>query len=76
VRQHEQRAVDKANSDHPVGRGLDLITLAKRVADHDLNGSAARTPQRAIADRRINGADDLGKPGRNGLFPGLDVGRN
>ena len=78
VGQVEHGAVDEANSDPPVGCGLDHVTLANRIADDDLNGNAVRTPEGAAADRCLNIADDLGKRGRSGLalVPELDAGRN
>ena len=76
--QVEHSAVDEANSDPPVGCGLDHVALANRIADHDLNGNAARSPEGAATVRRLNIADDLGKQGRNGLtvVSRLDAGRN
>jgi hypothetical protein len=58
-----------------VGSCLDYITLVDGIANHHLYRNAG-TPQRGATDRGLNGADDLGKHGRNGLVPGLDVGRN
>ena len=71
-------AVDEANSDQPVGCGLDHVTLANRIADHDLNGNVVRTPEAAATDRRLNIADDLRERGRSGLalVRKLDAGRN
>ena len=62
----------------PVGCGLDHVALANRIASHDLNGNAVRTPEGAATYRGLNIADDLGKQGRNGLtvVPGLDAERN
>src|SRR5687767_12524637 len=79
----EQRAVDEANSDPPVGGGLDCVVLENRIPNPDLNGNAARTAEGAATDRLLNIADDLiaddmGKQARNDLtlVPGLDAGRN
>ena len=74
--QVEHGAVDEANSDPPVGCGLDHVALANRIADHDLNGNAARTPEGAATDRRLNIADDLGKQGRSGLASSPDSTRD
>ena len=76
--QVEHGAVDEANSDPPVGCGLDHVTLANRIANDDLNGNAALSPEGAVTDRCLNIADDLGKRGRNGLTiaPKLDAGLN
>src|SRR5258705_4294592 len=78
----EHGAVDEANSNSPVGCGLDHVALANRIVDHHLNDNAARTPEGATAECRLNIADDLsddlGKEGHNSLTfaPGLDAGHN
>ena len=46
----------------PVGGRFDDITLANRIANHDLNGNAARTPDANATDRLLNVADYWGKP--------------
>src|SRR5580692_7980189 len=78
VGQVERSAVDEANSDQPMGCGLDHVTLVNRIADHDLNGNAICTREGTAAERCLNIADNLGKRGRSGLalVPGLDAGRN
>src|SRR5437762_11028321 len=43
--QAEHGAVDEADSDPPVGCGLDHIALANGIANHDLNGNAVRAPE-------------------------------
>src|SRR6266481_3856606 len=58
--QVEGGAVDEANTGPAVGGGLDDVALANRIADLDLNGSAARTREGARTNRRLNMADDLG----------------
>src|SRR5712672_3857833 len=72
----EYGAVDEANSDPPVGCGLDRVALANGIADHDSNGNAVRSSEGAATDRRLNIAGDLGKQGQNALVPELDAGRN
>ena len=74
--QVEQSAVDEANSDRPVGCGLDHVTLANRIADDDLNGNAARTPEGAAAYRRLNIANDLGKQAAAALHVSPDSTRD
>ena len=72
----ENGAVDEANSDPPVGGGLDHVALANGIADHDLNGNAVRSTEGAATDRRLNIAGDLGREGQNALVPELNAGRN
>ena len=55
--QVKHRAVDEANSDPPVGCGLDHVTLANRIANDDLNGNTARSLEGAAPARRHNIAD-------------------
>ncbi len=76
--QVEHGAVDEANSDPPVGCGLDHVTLANRIANDDVNGNAVRSPEGAVTDRCLNIADDLGSEGHNGLTIALklDAGLN
>ena len=74
--QVERSAVDEANSDQPIGCGLDHVTLVNRIADHDLNGNATRTREGAAADRRLNIADDLGKRAAAALHSSPDSTRD
>ena len=60
VGQVERSAVDEANSDQPIGCGLDHVTLVNRIADHDLNGNAICTREGTAAERCLNIADDWG----------------
>ena len=66
------------NFDPPIGSGLDCVTLANRVANHDLNGNAIRTREGAAPDRRLNCADCLGEQGNSSaaVIPVLDARRN
>ena len=76
--QVEHGAVDEANSDPPVGCGLDHVTLANRIANDDANGNAIRAREGAAANRCLNIADDLAMEGNNCLTiaPKRDAGRN
>ena len=76
--QVEHGAVDEANSDPPVGCGLDHVPLANRIANDDVNGNAIRAPEGAAANRCLNIADDLAMEGHNCLTiaPERDAGRN
>ena len=77
--QVEHCAIDEANSDPPVGCGLDDVTLANRIANCDFNGDAARTPDSAAASyRRLNVANHLRRQGRSRLTPAPEIyaGRN
>ncbi|WP_454617295.1 hypothetical protein [Bradyrhizobium cenepequi] len=62
-RQVENGAVDKANSDPRVGRGLDHVSLTNGIASRELNGNARRSADGAAADRGLNVAYDSGKLG-------------
>jgi hypothetical protein len=43
-RKDEHGAINEANSDLPVGRRLDHITVEDGITHHDLNGNAVGTP--------------------------------
>ncbi|MGY8664617.1 hypothetical protein Q3C01_20005 [Bradyrhizobium sp. UFLA05-109] len=72
----ENGVVNEADADLPVGGSLDHVTEAEWIANHDLGGDAARTPQDAATDRRVNGADYLRRRDHGGHVSGLNAGRN
>ena len=76
--QVEHSAIDEANSDPSVGCGLDHVTLANRIANDNLNGNAALSPEGTATDRGLNVADDLRKWDRSGTTtaPKLHAGLN